>query len=87
MFGQLDKAREYGLKGYKLGWADGWPYVNWWILDRAKRVLAALGETDETKIQAELGLMPFDESKVEKIPYEDEIRAVIADLEAKKRQK
>ncbi len=66
--GQPDQAREYALKGYARGWADGWPYVDWWTLERSRRVLAALGDTDEAKIQAELGLTPFDESKVEPIP-------------------
>ena len=61
----------------KNSWADGPPFSYWWPLERSRRVLAELGETDEAAIQAELDLTPFDESKIESVPYEDEIRAFI----------
>jgi hypothetical protein len=49
-------------------------------LERARKLIAALG-LDEAAIQQQLGCTPFDESKVEKIPYEDEIVALIERLE------
>ncbi|MBZ0283010.1 MAG: DUF4062 domain-containing protein [Anaerolineae bacterium] len=76
----LDKheiASHYALQAYKSAWADGLPYVWWWHLERAKKVLDALG-------QPYPDLPPFDPSKVEPIPYEAEIRAFIEELKAKK---
>jgi hypothetical protein len=71
------------LPAYQWAWADGPPYVNWWKLERCRKLIAALG-LDEAAIQQQLGCTPFDESKVEKIPYEDEIVALIERLEQAK---
>lgn len=63
-------AKEYAIKAYKDAWADGEPYAWWWGLKRSKAVLDALGEPYPD-------MPPFDESKIGKIPYEDEIREYI----------
>lgn len=77
--GNLDAAREPALRAYERAWAEGPPYVWWWQLQRARRVLEALGV-------AEPELPPFDPAKVEKIPYEDEIRRVIEELRAQRKE-
>lgn len=75
-----DKAEEHAIAAYKSAWADGPPYVFWWSLERAKKVLAALNvEPPE--------MPPFDPNKVEPVPYEDEIRALIEELKAEKAAK
>lgn len=71
--GEREKARERALEAYKDGWADGPPYIDWHYLERAKKVLDALGEPYPD-------LPPFDPSTVEPIPYEAEIRAFIEEL-------
>ena len=49
----------------------------WWELERCRAVLAALGEPEPE-------LPPFDPAKVEPIPYEDEILALIEERKAEK---
>jgi len=68
--GETDKAREVATNAYKYYWADGHPYVWWWYLERAKTVLDGLGEPYPD-------MPPYDESKIGKLPHEDEIRAYI----------
>ncbi len=58
-------------------WADGPPHSLWWQLERAKKMLDALG-TPHPK------LPKYDESKRAKIPHEDEIRAFLKELQDKK---
>jgi hypothetical protein len=70
LIGDTDRAREYALKAYQIAWADGPPYVWWWHLERAKAVLDALGVPYPD-------LPSFDESKIGKYPYQDEIEAYI----------
>jgi tetratricopeptide (TPR) repeat protein len=70
LIGDSDRAREYALKAYEWAWAGGPPYVWWWALERAKRVLDALGVSYPD-------LPPFDEAKIGKFPYQDEIEAYI----------
>ncbi len=77
--GDHDRARDYALTAYRYAWADGPPYIRWYELKRARELLAQLGVPEPS-------LPPFDPAKVEKIPYEDEIRALIARLEADKRE-
>ncbi len=77
---QLDdcnKAKEHAMLAYKKAWADGPPHIFWWDLENSKRILARLGIPEPE-------LPPFDPSKVEPIPYEDEIRAAIEELKAEK---
>jgi tetratricopeptide (TPR) repeat protein len=73
--GDVEQATRYATLAYESAWTDGYPYVWWWRLERAREVLAALEIPEPT-------LPPFDEARIEKIPYEDEIFAFIQDLEA-----
>ncbi|MBI5958048.1 MAG: DUF4062 domain-containing protein [Chloroflexi bacterium] len=73
---EREQAAEHALAAYREAWADGPPFSWWWDLERAKKVLSALGIDPPT-------LPPFDPAKVEKIPHEDEIRAFIEELRAK----
>jgi len=78
IIGDMDRAQEYALKAYKSAWADGPPYVWWWALERAKRVLDGL-RPEEVPVGGVPypDLPPFDESTVGKYPYQDEIEAYI----------
>lgn len=70
------KARRFAVETYRKAWGEGFPYSRWWSLQRATKVLEALGEPQPH--------MPaFDPSKRERLPYEDEIIAFIEELEAK----
>jgi tetratricopeptide (TPR) repeat protein len=71
--GDREKARRRALAGYKWAWADGPEYSHWWELKRCRAVLAALGEP-EPKLPA------YDPKTAEPIPYEVEVRALIAKL-------
>ncbi len=62
-----DEAQDYALQAYKYAWADGEPYICFWPLDKARKVLDALGVPHPD-------LPPFAPSTLDKIPYEDEIR-------------
>jgi len=80
--GDVESCKAVLLPAYQWAWADGPPHIRWWELERARKLIAALG-LDEAAIQQQLGCTPFDPSKVEKIPYEDEIVAFIERLERK----
>jgi tetratricopeptide (TPR) repeat protein len=71
--GDKEKARHHVLEGYRWAWADGPPYTRHWELERCREVLSALGEPEPS-------LPAFDPKAVEPIPYEKEIRALIAKL-------
>ena len=73
--GEREKAAHYAIEAYKWAWADGPPHSWWWHLERAKKLLAELGIEPPA-------MPPFDPTNVEPIPYEDEIRAFIAELKA-----
>jgi hypothetical protein len=77
--GEPEKAKEHALEAYKEAWGDGPPYSTWWLLERAKKVLDALGEPYPE-------MPPFDPEKVEPIPFEAEIRAFIEELKAKREE-
>jgi tetratricopeptide (TPR) repeat protein len=74
-----EEAEERALKAYEEAWADGPPHIWWWELERARAVLAALGIPEPE-------LPPFDSDAVPPLPYEDEIRAFIAELKAQKEE-
>lgn len=75
--GNTAKATENAINAYKIAWADGPPYANYWQLEQAKAHLDAL--------EVEYPYMPpFDESKMEKLPYEDELRAYLEELRQEK---
>lgn len=78
--GDHDKAREHALKGYEWAWAEGPPYSYWWGLEQCRAVLKALGEPEPS-------LPAFDPKAVEPLPFEAEIRKLIAELKEKKKGK
>ena len=67
--GLIDAAKTCLLKAYKTAWDDGPPYSYKWELDRCREMLAELGVQEPQ-------LPPFDPAAMEKLPHEDEIRAV-----------
>jgi len=71
--GDRENARQHVLAGYEWAWADGPPYARWWELKRCSAVLKALGA-------AEPSLPPCDAKRIEPVPYEAEVRALIAEL-------
>jgi tetratricopeptide (TPR) repeat protein len=71
--GDHQQAAQYATQAYKSAWADGPPFVWWWRLERARQVLEQVGAPIPD-------LPPFDESRIEKVPYEDEIYAFIEEL-------
>jgi tetratricopeptide (TPR) repeat protein len=71
------QARELARQTYPLAWADGPPHIHWYELKRCRELMAELGEPEPQ-------LPPFDPSKIEPIPYEDEIRALIEKLKAER---
>jgi tetratricopeptide (TPR) repeat protein len=75
--GDHAQARALALQAYSLAWADGPPYIHHYYLNRCRELLARLGEPEPQ-------LPPFDPAKVEPIPFEAEIRAVIKKLKAKR---
>ncbi len=77
--GERDKAQEYALKAYESAWADGPPYIWWWALERAKKVLDMLGVPYPE-------MPPYDPAKIGKFPYQDEIEALIEREKAKRKE-
>jgi tetratricopeptide (TPR) repeat protein len=64
--GNLEKARLQVLPAYEKAWADGEPYVNWWHLQRCRRVLQALGDPEPQ-------LPKFDAANFGPLPYEGRV--------------
>jgi hypothetical protein len=77
ILGDREQARTCALNAYRWAWGEGPPYIHWYELERSRALLKELGEPEPQ-------LPPFDPSKVKPIPYEAEIRAVIARLKAEK---
>ena len=71
--GESDQAAHYATLAYESAWADGLPFVWWWRLERARQVLEQVGA-------AVPDLPPFDEDRIEKVPYESDIYAFIGEL-------
>lgn len=67
--GYSEAANACLLKAYKTAWDDGPPYCYKWELDRCREMLAELGIPEPQ-------LLLFDPTRIEKLPHEDEIRAV-----------
>src|SRR5690606_26229078 len=76
MMGDTVQAAQYAGLAYESAWADGPPFVWWWRLERARQVLEQLDAPIPD-------LLPFDEERIEKVPYEDEIYAFIDELGVK----
>lgn len=71
--GEKERAEEYALDAYKAAWADGEPYVWRYALDRSRELLEKLGvEVPD--------LPPYDPGRDEKLPWEEEVVAVIEAL-------
>ena len=71
--GEQDEAKKHALAAYKWAWADGEPYVRRYELNKARALLETLGVEIPN-------LPPYDASKDEKLPWEDEVAAAIAEL-------
>jgi hypothetical protein len=72
--GMPAEARKHVAVAYKEAWADGPPYAFYHELKRIRAAIQTLG-------MPEPQLPPFDPAHVPPVPYEDEIRAFIAELE------
>ncbi len=76
--GDYEQAKKHALAAYKRAWADGEPYVYRYELNKARALLEKLG--------AEVpNLPPYDPSKDEKLPWEDQVAAAIEKLRAEKK--
>lgn len=73
----MSQTNNYAIKAYEWAWADGSPYSRWWPLERAKKILDSLDIPYPE-------LPVFDLDKAKPIPYKNEIRDFISELEAKK---
>jgi hypothetical protein len=78
--GDREQAKTHALAAYKWAWADGEPYVWRYELNKARALLEKLGVTIPD-------LPPYDPSKDEKFPCEDEVAAAIEKLRAEKEAK
>ena len=77
LLGDDEQAKKHALADYKWAWADGEPYVNRHELTKATELL--------TKMKVPVpNLPPYDPAKDEKLPWEDDVRAVIEKLRAEK---
>ena len=73
--GDREEAKKLALAAYRWAWADGEPYVRRYDLNKARTLLEKLG--------AEIPhLPPYDPAKDQKLPWEDDVAAVIEKLRA-----
>jgi len=68
--GELAKAKECALNGYRFAWGEGPPYILWYRLEQSRKLLLDLGVSEPQ-------LPPFDLSKVPQIPFEAELRELL----------
>lgn len=78
--GDTAQAKHHALAAYKDAWADGEPYVHRYELTQTTALLQQLNVPIPN-------LPPYDPTKDEKLPWEDEVRAAIEKLRAKKEAK
>ena len=78
--GDHEQTKKHALEAYKFAWADGEPYVHRYELNKSRALLEKLGVPIPN-------LPPYDPSKDEKFPCEDEVAAAIENLRAKKKAK
>ncbi|HYV82091.1 MAG TPA: DUF4062 domain-containing protein [Pyrinomonadaceae bacterium] len=74
------KAKKHALEAYKHAWADGEPYVHRYELDKSRALLEQLNAPIPN-------LPPYDPTKDEKLPWEDELVAAVEELRAEIRRK
>ncbi len=75
--GDTAQAKHHALAAYQWAWADGEPYVNRYELTQTTALLQQLNVPIPN-------LPPYDPTKDEKLPWEDEVRAAIEKLRAEK---
>ncbi|HEV7903917.1 MAG TPA: DUF4062 domain-containing protein [Pyrinomonadaceae bacterium] len=73
--GDREQAKKHALAAYKRDWADGEPYVFRYGLNKARALLEQLGADVPD-------LPPYDPTRDEKLPWEDELTAAIGKLRA-----
>ena len=73
--GELEEVKKHALEAYKKAWGDGEPYVRRYELNKARALLEQLGAPIPD-------LPPYDPAKDEKLPWEDELVAAVAQLRA-----
>lgn len=78
--GDSAQATHHALAAYKRAWADGEPYVNRYELTQTTELLRRMNVPIPN-------LPPYDPTKDEKLPWEDEVRAAIEKLRAEKQAK
>lgn len=78
--GDLTQARAQALVYYREAWAAGEPYVWRFYLERARKLLADLGEPEPQ-------LPPYDPARHPPFDWEDEVLTVIRELEARKAER
>ncbi len=71
-------ATRHALEAYKWAWADGEPYVRRYELEKTKAILDQLGEPYPD-------LPPYDPEKDIKFDWEDDVKAAIEKLKAKRK--
>ncbi|MFO0940016.1 MAG: ATP-binding protein [Pirellulales bacterium] len=71
--GDTEQAKHHALAAYKWAWADGEPYVRSYELTQTTELLKQMNVPIPN-------LPPYDPAKDEKLPWEDEVNAVIRDL-------
>ncbi len=75
--GDPTKAKHHALAAYKWAWADGEPFVRRYELTKSAELLGQL----RVPIPE---LLPYDPTKDELFPWEEEVSAAIAKLRGKK---
>ncbi len=78
--GDLVQAGAQALTTYRRAWADGEPYVWRFHLDRARQLLAELGEPEPQ-------LPPYDPASFRRFDWQDDVEAAIADIETEKAER
>lgn len=78
--GDRARARVQALDEHRWAWADGEPYVRRFALDRARQLLAELGEPEPQ-------LPPYDPARFRRFAWQDEVEAAIAEIETKKAER
>jgi tetratricopeptide (TPR) repeat protein len=78
--GDREEARKHVYATYEWAWADGEPYVNWWYLQRCRKVLKELG-------QPEPQFPPFDPATAKPFPFEAKLLAYVEKKRKEKEEK
>ena len=73
--GDTERATAHALAAYRWAWADGEPYVRWFDLERARRLLEELG----TEVPI---LSSYDPANDPELPWEADVRAFMDMLPA-----